>query len=585
MKKLKCVRQHSSMKVTLILVFLLIINPVFAQDISLVTTINDHYSYNGIGNNIEEPTKGSANLTLLRIVTPAYNDGISSLSNENSPNPRLVSNLVCEQQPELDIIDERNLSNMNWVWGQFMFHDIGFTPTAIFDPSLRYLDRIQILAPQNDQFYEVNRTMMSVFRSLYDVNTGTSKNNPREQINILTAWMDGSVIYGTSKSRSDKLRTFDGGKLKVSQHNSGDLLPIAPVGSLEEKQVRGQAFFAGEPRSNEHIAITALHTLFVREHNRIAKEIHDAEPSLTDEEIFQKARKINAAIIQSITYNEFLPSLGIELDEYRGYNKSTDPQISHIFSVVAFRIGHSQVGERLTLVNSTQDVQSIPMKETFFNPVIIHRQGIDSILRGLFMTNQQANDIYYHNSIRNFLFDEPQRGGLDLCVLDIIRGRDHGIPDYNSVRKEIGLNPVEGFDDINNDEEVRRRLRAAYGNIDELDAIIGILAEEHLEGSTLGQTGYLIIKDQFERIRDGDRLFYLNDPDLRIIKEEISNTSLAEVIERNTEIKDMPDNVFFVYDTEPEDNRSILEQQTIWVYFLIFFIAIFAIYLRFKKPH
>ena len=223
------------------------------------------------------------------------------------------------------------------------------------------------------------------------------------------------------------------------------------------------------------------------------------------------------------------------------------------------------------------------MKETFFNPVIIHRQGIDSILRGLFMTKQQANDIYYHNSIRNFLFDEPERGGLDLCVLDIVRGRDHGIPNYNSVRKEIGLNRVEGFNDINKDEEVRMRLKAAYRDIDELDAIIGILAEEHLEGSTLGQTGYLIIKDQFERIRDGDRLFYLNDPDLRMVKEEISNTSLADVIERNTEIKNVPDNVFFVYDIESEDNNSILKQQTIWIYFLIFFTVIFAIYLRYKN--
>ena len=127
------------------------------------------------------------------------------------------------------------------------------------------------------------------------------------------------------------------------------------------------------------------------------------------------------------------------------------------------------------------------------------------------------------------------------------------------------------------------RLKAAYGDIDELDAIIGILAEEHLEGSTLGQTGYLIIKDQFERIRDGDRLFYLNDPDLRMVKEEISNTSLADVIERNTEIKNVPDNVFFVYDIESEDNNSILKQQTIWIYFLIFFTVIFAIYLRYKN--
>ena len=65
--------------------------------------------------------------------------------------------------------------------------------------------------------------------------------------------------------------------------------------------------------------------------------------------------------------------------------------------------------------------------------------------------------------------------------------------------------------------------------------------------------------------------------------EEISNTSLADVIERNTEIKNVPDNVFFVYDIESEDNNSILKQQTIWIYFLIFFTVIFAIYLRYKN--
>ena len=94
--------------------------------------------------------------------------------------------------------------------------------------------------------------------------------------------------------------------------------------------------------------------------------------------------------------------------------------------------------------------------------------GIDSIIKGIFVTKQQASDIYYHDSIRNFLFEEPGRGGLDLCVLDIIRARDHGIPDYNSIRKEIGLMSVTEFDEISSDQEVIRRLSQTYRNVDEL---------------------------------------------------------------------------------------------------------------------
>ncbi|MCH2380560.1 MAG: hypothetical protein MK228_03485, partial [Nitrososphaerales archaeon] len=476
------------------------------------------------------------------------------------------------------IIDERNLSDMNWVWGQFISHDIDFTPTAVFDTRLLDLERIQIIAPEIDPHYRENQTMMSVFRSLYDVRTGLSRENNREQINTVTPWLDGSVVYGTSEQRANELRTFEGGKLITTEHEKGDLLRLAPANSIEEQRVRGLAFFSGDIRANENIALTAVNTLFVREHNRIAEEILNDNPEFSDEEIFQMARKINTAIIQSITYNEFIPSLGIELEPYVAYDESVNPQISHLFSVVAFRIGHSQIGEQFVLVNETDVEQTIPMHEGFFNPSIIQKHGIDSIIKGIFVTKQQASDIYYHDSIRNFLFEEPGRGGLDLCVLDIIRARDHGIPDYNSIREEIGLMSVTEFDEISSDQEVIRRLSQTYRNVNELDPIIGILAEEHVEDSTLGETGYHIIKEQFERIRDGDRLFYLNDPDLKDIVDDIDNTRLSDVIERNTRIEDVPNNVFFV--NELQDDYSRTENEIVFTIASVFFVLIITIYAR-----
>ena len=137
------------------------------------------------------------------------------------------------------------------------------------------------------------------------------------------------------------------------------------------------------------------------------------------------------------------------------------------------------------------------------------------------------------------------------------------------------------FNEINSDQEVIRRLSQTYRNVNELDPIIGILAEEHLEDSTLGETGYYIIKEQFERIRDGDRLFYLNDPDLEDLREDISNTKLSDVIKRNTRIDDVPDNVFFV--SEIESNYSASEQRTLWTYVLVLLSVVFVIYVKYKN--
>ena len=565
-------------KIVILTISLLILLPssVFGQYQAI--NVSDIYTFNGSNNNKENLKWGEANLTLRRLVNQAYSDEISELSNLGSPNARVISNTVCDQQLGSNIIDERNLSDMNWVWGQFISHDIDFTPTAVFDTRLQDLERIQIIAPENDPHYRENQTMMSVFRSLYDVRTGLSRENNREQINTVTPWLDGSVVYGTSEQRANELRTFEEGKLITTEHEKGDLLRLAPANSIEEQRVRGLAFFSGDIRANENIALTAINTLFVREHNRIAEEILNDNPEFSDEEIFQMARKINTAIIQSITYNEFIPSLGIELEPYVAYDKSVNPQISHLFSVVAFRIGHSQIGEQFVLVNETDVEQTIPMHEGFFNPSIIQKHGIDSIIKGIFVTKQQASDIYYHDSIRNFLFEEPGRGGLDLCVLDIIRARDHGIPDYNSIREEIGLMSVTEFDEISSDQEVIRRLSQTYRNVNELDPIIGILAEEHVEDSTLGETGYHIIKEQFERIRDGDRLFYLNDPDLKDIVDDIDNTRLSDVIERNTRIEDVPNNVFFV--NELQDDYSRTENEIVFTIASVFFVLIITIYAR-----
>src|SRR5207249_8740239 len=116
------------------------------------------------------------------------------------------------------------------------------------------------------------------------------------------------------------------------------------------------------------------------------------------------------------------------------------------------------------------------------------------------------------NSVRNFLFGEPGQGGFDLASLNIQRGRDHGLPDYNTVRAAYGLRRVTAFSQITSNVDVQNKLRSLYGNVNNIDLWVGALAEDHVAGSSTGPLIRAALKDQFTRLRDGDRFWYQNQP-------------------------------------------------------------------------
>ena len=163
----------------------------------------------------------------------------------------------------------------------------------------------------------------------------------------------------------------------------------------------------------------------------------------------------------------------------------------------------------------------------------------------------QEIDTLVVDDVRNFLFGPPGAGGFDLASLNIQRGRDHGLPDYNQVRQDMGLEPVASFDEITSDPEVAAALEELYGDVNNVDVWVGALAEDHVAGSSLGELNQTILVDQFERIRDGDRLWYQNVLSGEGLR-RVENTSLADVIERNTEIDGLQDNVFFAADAQPD---------------------------------
>lgn len=502
----------------------------------------EYRSFDGSNNNLANPRWGSVGIQLLRVTDAAYEDGISSLAVRGCSertNPRYISNLLCRQK---DVKENRNhLSDFVWAWGQFLDHEIDLTETVDEDASFN--------APENDPL--APGATISFKRSQFDTATGTD--NARQQINILSAYIDASNVYGNSKERADALRLSDGtGRMKVttSPFGYGDLLPFNEDGLENAQSANNRALFiAGDIRANEHAVLTSLHTLFVREHNRLCLEILAHDPTLhgKDETIYQQARKIIGGQMQAITYQEFLPALlGADaLSQYNGYKSDVNAGINNVFSTAAYRLGHSMLSSRLKLGDG---FRTILLRQAFFNPNWVIYNDIEPFLQARARQVMQEIDTRIIEDVRSFLFGPPGDGKLlDLAALNIQRGRDHGLADYNTCRKAYGLCGVVGFHEITRNKWLQKQLKHVYGDVDHIDPWIGGLAEDHVEGGNVGEFFLAVLKDQFERLRDGDRFWYEIDNGLTSErKAEIANTRLADIIRRNTRISDIQDNVFIV---------------------------------------
>ncbi|MBA4019748.1 MAG: peroxidase [Pirellula sp.] len=490
-------------------------------------------SYDGTGNNLANSLWGSAGTDFLRKSTAEYADGVDDPSGADRPSARLVSNLVAAH-PDSAILNDRDLSAFIYAWGQFLDHDVDLTNTGT--PA----EKFNIAVPTGDAWFDPNSTgtqTLGLTRSQYDSATGTGVNNIRQQVNSITAYIDGSQIYGSDAATAASLRTFSGGRLKTSE---GNLLPTAADGS----------FLAGDIRVNENIELISMQTLFLREHNRLADGIAKANPKLTDEQIFQQARRIVIAELQVITYKEFIPALLGEgaLKSYAGYNAGVNAGISNEFAAVGFRIGHSMLGSDVEFLdnNGNEVREAVALRDAFFNPGLIKETGIDSVLKYLASDRAEEIDTKVVDDVRNFLFGAPGQGGLDLASLNIQRGRDHGLPDYNDMRAAYGLKKVTSFAQITSDVELQKQLQAAYGTVDKIDAWVGGLAEKHQPGSSVGELFSRILVDQFTRLRDGDRFWYQNTFSKADVQ-KLEQTTLADVIRNNTTTTNLQRDVFFFH--------------------------------------
>ena len=518
-------------------------------------------SFDGTSNNLGNVVWGATFSHLQRIGNASYTDGISSMSTGQSgrAGPRVISNRVVSQAEGESIPNLIGASDYTWQWGQFIDHDIDLTDGSADEPQ-------NIPVPIGDTYFDPARTGTAEIpfnRALHDPDTGTSTSNPRQQENEITSWIDGSMVYGSDDTRAAALR--EGPDSPFLKTSAGNLLPFNTDSLTNANGPVADPttlFLAGDVRVNEQAGLTAMHTLFVREHNRLAAQLRDNRPQASAESIYQAARRLVIAKIQAITYNEYLPTLlgASAISTYEGYNRSVNPTIYNEFSAAAFRLGHSMVNDNILRISARgQSIADGPLTlvDAFFTaPQLIQRENdIDPILRGLASQPHQQIDVKVIHTLRNLLFGNPAAGGLDLTALNIQRGRDHGLPSYNDARIAMGLEAVTGFSEISSNAQLNQSLQDAYGDVSNIDLWVGGLAESPRRQSQLGELFHAIVVRQFTELRDGDRFWYenyLGQAELNMVR----NVTLAGVIRDNTSIGDeLQDNVFFVPTETRQPNR------------------------------
>ncbi|KAG7223962.1 hypothetical protein INR49_015219 [Caranx melampygus] len=574
--------------------------------------INKYRTITSLCNNLKNPRLGASNTPFTRWLPSEYDDGISqpkgganrTLNNFFLPLVRQVSNNILSTT-DAGVVSDREFTHMVTLFGQWNDHDLTFTP---FSPSIRSFsngvncdescERVEPcipipIPPRDPRLPSGPDSCIPAFRSAPTCGTGFSAYNfggvpqKREQINSLTAFLDLSQVYGSEDSLARNLRdlTNNDGLMRVNtefKDNGRELLPFNPMQvqmCATRRRVTNDTnarevpcFLAGDVRVDENIALTSLHTLFVREHNRLARLLKRLNPHWDGETLYQESRKIMGAYTQVFVFRDYLPHIvGDEamrriLGRYPGYNPNIDPSISNVFATAAYRFAHLAIQPFLSRLDANyrenRQFPSVPLFKAFFSPWrIVDEGGIDPLLRGLLGRPAKLNtqDHMMVDALRERLFQFVMHLALDLGSLNMERGRDHGLPGYNAWRKFCGLSQPRNEAELGqvlNNRDLARRLLQLYGTPANIDVWLGGVAEPFVRGGRVGPLFSCLIATQFQRIRQGDRLWYEN-PGVFTPRQRaaLSTARLSKIVCDNTGVTSVPLDAFRVI-----SNRNRLVQ-------------------------
>ncbi|XP_046571262.1 myeloperoxidase-like [Haliotis rubra] len=558
------------------------------------STSSKYRTADGSCNNLANPSWGMASIPMRRWLSPAYDDGISSPRekatqgwNTKLPSARLVSTTV--HTPSTNADRHASYTHMLMQWGQFLDHDITSTPTqqlsgsyggssigcchsvvhrgkraaAFVQPSV--INRPQcfpIVIPQPDRHFK--STCMNFVRSVQVANADC-QSVPVEQLNQITAYIDASNVYGSSQTEQNKLRTFVNGQLKMKSPH----LPADSQRSCTTPNSPNYCFLAGDHRVNENPTLQSTHTIFAKEHNRIAAKLKALNCHWNDEKLFQESRRIVGAIAQKITYGEYLPIImgkqamikyGLAIigsgSTYANvYSTTTDASIRNAFATAAFRMGHSMIHSHFASYSSSfsylgQDQLSKIFGKT--NLILnVNNREVGHYCRGLVKDSVQNTDHKLTQEVTDRLFVDSNGNSLDLAALNIQRGRDHGLPSYTKWRKYCNIPTATSFSDLSpatHTTAAVNLLKKVYKHIHDIDLFPGALSETPVPGGLLGPTFTCLLGKQFQALKKGDRFWFEeNNAYVKFTPNqlnEIRKASLSRVVCDNTDTFKIQKNAF-----------------------------------------
>jgi hypothetical protein len=477
-------------------------------------------TYDGSQTDPENPNMGKTGMRFGRNVPPevTYPQEQSMLD----PSPREVSTTLLNRD---SFKPATTLNVLAACWLQFQNHD-WFSHGDNSETEF-----IQVPLAQGDEWDD---GVMEVRRTAPD-STNAGGDLPPTYVNKVTPWWDGSQLYGSTEERNRELRAGEDGKLKMV----GDRLPEESNSALHGVDLTGFS-------DNWWAGLAIMHTLFAREHNAICDMLKGHYPTWDDEQLFLKARLINAALIAKIHTVEWTPGIlntkalqiGMNANWYGVLPKWVKKTFGHIGSgelvsgIVGSPLDHHAAPYSITsefvsvyrmhpLIPDDYELRSHKTGEvigtTDFTPIQGHdtRKAIDEYgmsdwIYSLGLAHPGAITLHNHpDALRNLV--RVNGDHVDIATIDILRDRERGVPRYNDFRERLRKRRVERFEDLTPNPEWNEQIREVYGgDIDKVDTQVGMLGEKLPPGFGFSDTAFRIFILMASRRLKSDR-FFTND--------------------------------------------------------------------------
>ncbi|XP_022085826.1 peroxidasin homolog [Acanthaster planci] len=488
----------------------------------------------GTCNNLINVNWGKAFSPFVRILPAAYANDSAALRLAKSGNP-----LPGARDVSMKLIEnENNVKAEPWTvlimhLGQFLDHDIDHAALQKVNCTCETTDKcLPIAIPEDDPFFEQPCLRFARSVPVPDANCNIV---PRQQVNQITSFIDLSQVYGSTLEKAMEMRDVSQGKgllLAMDDPSNSVGKELLPNDEEHTDCVFANPLLkcglAGDVRAAEQPGLTSIHTILLRQHNRIAKRLSELNPDWDDETYYNEARRICIAMWQHVVYNEYLPPLmgsqnmakhGLRVHPdtfFYGYDPYLNPGVFNVFAAAAYRVGHTQVPSTLLKLDRDHNVmEQVSLSEAFFNATYMntsHGQGgLEAFIRGMVAQAVPKVDLSMTNHLTKHMFADPPGGeGLDLAALNIQRGRDHGIAAYNDWRVHCGLPRASSFDDLKDHmtETTVQKFRDAYDDVDDIDLFPALIGEETGDGQLMGPTLACLVGEQFHALKFGDRFWY-----------------------------------------------------------------------------